>query len=334
MDLDRLEECLAEQPKFRLKQAYQAIFVDLIDDWTKNTTLPPALRQKLNQECPLELKVELFGSGTSESLKILMELADGEKVESVLLKHADGRRTVCVSAQSGCPLGCKFCATGSMGFRRDLGASEILEQVLFFDRYLKDEGGRGRVTNVVFMGMGEPLLNYDNVMKAVRILNSKDAFNIGARRISISTSGIIEGIEKLEKEDLQINLAISLHAPTDELRSELMPINRRYPLTQLMRSVGKFARRKQREVMFEYLLIRGVNDREEDAISLAELMQDGLYMVNLIRYNPTGAFQPSDSAAIKRFKDILKDRGVNVTQRYSFGQDINAACGQLANKNK
>ncbi|MDD3006892.1 MAG: 23S rRNA (adenine(2503)-C(2))-methyltransferase RlmN [Candidatus Pacebacteria bacterium] len=335
MDLDKLKEVLAGEPKFRLKQAYQAIFTDLIADWRDNTTLPPKLREKLDVECPLELKATLFGSKNSESLKILLELADGGKVESVLLKHADGRRTVCVSAQVGCPLGCKFCATGMLGFKRNLSTDEIVAQVLFFSRYLKrNETEHDRVTNVVFMGMGEPLLNYDSMMEAVRILNSKDAFNIGARRISISTAGIIPGVEKLMREDLQINLAISLHAATDELRSELMPINNKYPLEDLMKVVARFARAKNREVMFEYLLIKGINDRREDALALVDLMRIELFMVNLIRYNPTGVYGPSNSAEIARFKNILSENGINVTQRYSFGQDINAACGQLANKNQ
>lgn len=190
------------------------------------------------------------------------------------------------------------------------------------------------MTNVVFMGMGEPFLNYDSVMEAVRILNAKDALGIGARRISISTSGIIPGIERLMKEDLQVNLAISLHSADDGKRSELMPVNRRYPLAAVMEAAARFARAKKREVMLEYLLIQSVNDGEEDALVLVRLMRGGLFVVNLIRYNPTGIFKPSDSAAIARFKKILLQNGINATQRYSFGQDINAACGQLANKNK
>jgi 23S rRNA (adenine2503-C2)-methyltransferase len=333
MELKKLEEVLKGQLGFRLKQCYQAVFTDLIDDWKKNTTLPSALRERLNEECPLELKAVVFGSKKSESLKILLELGDGEKIESVLLKHGDGRRTVCVSAQVGCPLGCKFCATGTMGFKRNLSADEIIAQVLFFARHLKGED-EGRVTNVVFMGMGEPFLNYDNVLEAVHILNDENAFNIGARRISISTAGITPGIERLQKENLQVNLAISLHSAIDEKRSELMPINKRYPLNEVMEAAMRFARAKKREVMFEYLLIKEVNDSEADALALAKLMHSGLFVVNLIRYNPTGIFKPSDSAAIARFKKILSDKGINVTQRYSFGQDINAACGQLANKNK
>jgi 23S rRNA (adenine2503-C2)-methyltransferase len=335
MHLENLTRALAKEPKFRTKQAWQAIFVDLIADWQENTTLPPALRAQLNAECPLALQAELFGSKNSESLKILLELRDGEKVESVLLKHADGRRTVCVSSQVGCPLGCKFCATGSLGFKRDLSSEEIVSQVLFFARYLKkNENEHQWVTNVVFMGMGEPMLNYENVLRAVRILNAPEGLNIGARRISISTSGIYEGIERLAEETIQVNLAVSLHAPDDELRAQLMPIDRRYPLSGLMKAVAAYARKVNREVMFEYMLIKDVNDGIEQARELAQLMQSRLYVVNLIRYNPTGSFQPSGAAAIARFRRILEESGVNVTQRYAFGQDIDAACGQLAGRSK
>ncbi len=333
MEIKEIKKTLEGQPRFRFRQCYQAIFKDLIGDWKKNTTLPPALRERLDAVCPLGLKAEVFGSDKSESIKILLELKDEEKIESVLLKHGDGRRTVCVSSQVGCSLGCKFCATGTMGLRRNLGADEIIAQVLFFARYLKKEED-SRVTNVVFMGMGEPFLNYDNVMEAVRMFNDRDAFNIGARRISISTSGITPGIERLMKEDLQINLAVSLHGAIDEKRSKLMPVNKRYPLAEVMEAATRFASVKKREVMFEYLLIKGVNDGEEDALALVRLMRGGQFVVNLIRYNPTGIFKPSDSSAIARFKKILIDNGINVTQRYSFGQDINAACGQLANKNR
>ena len=333
MNLKNLDSVLSGEPKYRLRQARQAIYADLISDWQENTTLPLGLREKLDRECPLGLKATLYGSKKSESLKILLELEDGEKVESVLLKHADGRRTVCVSSQVGCPLGCRFCATGGLGFKRNLESGEIIAQVLFFERYLhREETAHDRVTNVVFMGMGEPFLNYDNVMAAIRTLNDKEAFNIGARKISISTCGIIEGIEKLTREELQVNLAISLHAPSDGLRSELMPVNKRYPLAELMKTVARYVSMKSRDVMFEYLMIKGINDREEDALALAGLMKNSLYVVNLIRYNPTGVFQPSGAAEITRFKQILTEHGVNVTQRYSFGQDIDAACGQLANR--
>ena len=332
MNLESIKIALAGQPKFRFAQAYKAIYQDLINNWDENTTLPLALRENLNQECPLEIQAELFGSDKSETQKALLTLADASKVETVLMRHEDGRCTVCVSSQVGCPLGCAFCATGKLGFKRNLTVDEIISQVLFFARLLKKENTR--VSNVVFMGMGEPFLNYDNVLNSVKILNDKDAFNIGARHISISTSGVIEGINKFMKEDLQINLAISLHAPNDKLRAQLMPIDRKYPLPRLMGAIEKYVKLKSRQIMFEYLLIDGINDGDEQARELASLMKNPLYTVNLIRYNPTGSFQPSSAARIKKFKNILLREGIKVTQRYSFGQDIAAACGQLAARNK
>jgi len=332
MNLENIKIALEGQPKFRFAQVYKAIYQDLISDWNENTTLPLSLREKLNELCPLQIEAEVFGSDKSETQKALLTLDDGIKIETVLMRHEDGRCTVCVSSQVGCPLGCAFCATGKLGFKRNLTTDEIVLQVLFFARLLKKENTR--VSNVVFMGMGEPFLNYDNVMSAVKILNDKATFNIGARHISISTSGVIEGINKFMKEDMQINLAISLHAPNDKLRGQLMPIDRKYPLSKLMEASEKYVKLKSRQVMFEYLLIDGVNDQDEQARELAALMKNPLYTVNLIRYNPTGSFQPSSATTIKRFKNLLLREGIKVTQRYSFGQDISAACGQLAAKHK
>jgi 23S rRNA (adenine2503-C2)-methyltransferase len=330
MNLEKLKEVLKNEPKFRHKQAWKAIFEDLITDWDDNTTLPKKLRENLNNECTLEIDAEVFGSKKSDSVKALITLEDNNKIETVLLKHDGGRNTVCVSSQVGCSLACKFCATGKQGFKRNLTVSEIILQVLFFARYTKTH-----ISNVVFMGMGEPFLNYDNVMKAIDILNDKDSFNIGARHISVSTSGIVDGIRKFTKEEKQINLAISLHAPTDKLRSEIMPVNRKYSLEKLMDAVEYYVDKKSRQVMFEYLMIDGVNDSEKHARELAKLLDHKLYMINLIRYNPTGgAFKPSSPNAIRKFKNILLREGRKVTQRQSFGQDINAACGQLAGKKK
>lgn len=328
MNLKKLEKIIANQPKYRIKQIYQAIFNNLINDWTKISNLPLALREELSKDCDLKIEGEVFIAKDEESQKALITLNDGLKVETVLLKHSDGRNTVCVSSQVGCPLGCQFCATGQMGFKRDLTYLEIIEQILFFARSLKEKNEK--VTNIVFMGMGEPFLNYDVVITAIKILNDPDYFNIGARRISISTCGIIEGIEKLTKEKLQVNLAISFHAPNDKLRSELMPINKQYPLKKLLAAVKKYAEISSRKVMFEYLMIDGVNDSPSHAKELAGLLKNKLFMVNLIPYNPTGKFKPSTGATIKAFKEVLMKHGVNVTQRYSFGQDINASCGQLA----
>lgn len=327
MDISLIWEKLKEEPKYRIKQVNDLIFHELIADWSKATTLSLELRKRLEAECPLDIKAKLFESDDGNTAKALIELSDGEKIESVLMNHTDSRSTVCVSSQVGCPLGCAFCATGKMGFKRNLTSSEIVEQVLFFSRYL---GEGKKVTNIVFMGMGEPFLNYDNVFEAIRILNNPDCFNIGARKISISTSGIIEGIERLGNEDLQVNLSISLHAPNDKLRSEMMPINKKYPLSKVLKAVDEYIKKTDRKVMFEYLMIRDVNDSMECAKELAQLMRKPLRMVNLIVYNPTGDFKASDSRMIKSFKEYLEKERIYTTQRYEFGRGIKAACGQLA----
>ncbi|MDX9893098.1 MAG: 23S rRNA (adenine(2503)-C(2))-methyltransferase RlmN [Patescibacteria group bacterium] len=332
MNLGKLDSILANQPKYRIKQVFQGVFGSLIDDWSAISNLPLDLRQDLAKQCSLDVNATLNLTESQDSQKVLITLSDGSKIESVLLRHADSRNTVCVSSQVGCPMGCRFCATGKMGFKRNLSKFEIIEQVLFFARELKAENQR--VTNVVFMGMGEPLLNYDEVFGAIEILNSPDAFNIGARKISISTCGIIDGIKKITRQDLQINLAISLHAADDELRSSLMPVNKQYSLTELLAVVKAYLKKHSRKVMFEYLLIDGVNDRKIDAQRLAKIMKNKLFVVNLIPYNPTGEFQPSSHLAISNFKKVLISSGVNVTQRYTFGQDIGASCGQLATAGK
>lgn len=294
--------------------------------------MPLGLREKLKENCPLEITAELFPSAKGGTIKARLVLRDRLKIESVLLRHKDDRNTVCVSSQVGCPLGCQFCITGTLGFKRNLESLEIVEQVLFFARLLKKPFGtaQGKVTNVVFMGMGEPFLNYDNVIGAIKILNDKDGFNLGARHFSISTVGIIEGIEKLAKENLQINLAVSLHAPEDRLREKIMPINKKYPLAKILAAVRNYIKETNRRVMFEYIMIKDMNDSDEQAKELAELLKNiPLSFVNLISYNPTGIFRPSEPVTIKKFKEILEKNGISVTQRYRFGDDIRAACGQL-----
>jgi 23S rRNA (adenine2503-C2)-methyltransferase len=329
MNLTQLNEILRGEPTYRLKQVKKAVFQDLIDDWDKTTTLSLNLRNTLNKACPLSISGELFVSKDQRTIKTLITLDDGLKIESVLMHYKD-RNTVCVSSQVGCPLGCLFCATGKMGFKRNLEDFEIVEQVLFFARYLKKL--KARVTNVVFMGMGEPFLNYENVMRAIKILNDKDGFNLGARKFSISTAGITEGIEKLAEENLEVNLAISFHTPDDKLRSQLMPIGKKYNIEKILETVDDYIKKTNRKVMFEYLMIKDVNDSEDSAGKLAKLMKRCLYLVNLISYNPTADFEASPKERIKKFKSILEKAGVYVTERYRFGREIKAACGQLAGK--
>lgn len=336
MNLDNLEYVLKNEPKYRLKQALDFVFVKFIDNWDQATSFSKELREKLNKECPLEIKADVLVSKSKDSVKTRITLKDNLRIESILMRHKDYRNTVCVSNQVGCPMNCAFCATGKMGFIRNLSVNEILEQVLFFSHYLKNGGTsdipptRG-VTNVTFMGMGEPFLNWENVLQSIKILNNKDFFNISIRNISISTCGLVEGIEKLTDSGLQINLAISLHAPNNELRSKLMPINQRYSLDDVLKSVNSYILKTNRKVMFEYLLIKDINDTNECAKQLAKLMNHKLYFLNLITLNPVNGskFQPSSKKRIEEFKKILKKEKINFVERYKFGQDIQGACGQF-----
>ncbi|MDX9855728.1 MAG: 23S rRNA (adenine(2503)-C(2))-methyltransferase RlmN [Parcubacteria group bacterium] len=335
MDLKRLKKILKDEPGFRFKQMRRAVFRNFISDWDDATNISKELKEELKEKCSLEIDGEIFASKDGRTYKALINLSDGEKIEAVLIRNKDGRNSLCVSSQVGCAGACAFCATGKMGFRRNLKSDEMIDQFLFFARYLKNSFGKEeKITNVIFMGMGEPFLNYGEVMKAVHILNDENFIGLGARNISISTAGIIPGIEKLAEEKEQVNLAISLHAPDDELRSELMPVNRRYGIEKLLKAADKYIARKNRKVMFEYLLIDGVNDSQNNAIELSKIMKKPLYMVNLIPYNPTGNFRPSSREKVMKFRKILERAGVDATIRKSYGADIHAACGQLAGKNK
>lgn len=330
MDLAKIQSLLKTEQSYRLAQIKKLIFKDLICNWQEATTLPINLRTVLEENTPLQILAETFTTKDGQTTKALLTLNDGLKVESVLMRY-ENRNTVCVSSMVGCPLACVFCATGKMGFKRNLDASEMVDQVLFFARILRKENRK--VTNVVFMGMGEPFLNYDNVILAIRLLNDKDNFGLGARHFSISTVGIPSGIEKLARESLEVNLALSLHATTDDLRSSLMPINGKFPLETILQEVENYIRKTHRKVMLEYVLIRNINDKEEDAKNLARLAKGNLFHVNLIRYNPTGIFEPSTDERARKFKEILVKKGVSVTERFRFGEKISAACGQLAGKN-
>ncbi|MDD5146769.1 MAG: 23S rRNA (adenine(2503)-C(2))-methyltransferase RlmN [Candidatus Pacebacteria bacterium] len=347
MDLEKLEEILKDEPKFRLQQAKQAIFKNLIGNWQEAISLPQALREKLNQECPLEIKAEVLSAQDRQSQKAVVTLADGFLIETVLMRHKDGRATVCVSSQVGCPVGCLFCLTGKLGFKRNLTSMEIVEQVLLWARMLNKDGDR--VSNIVFMGMGEPLLNYENVMEAVKILNSKSGLNIGIRHISISTVGITEGIKKLAAETIRPNLALSLHATNDQLRNKMIPLAENYSLADLTRALDYYIKKTKQRVMFEYLMLKDYNDSEGQAGELARFVAQfqrpsgfpkgrNFYFVNLIAYNPTAeqqsyGFSASLPERIQKFKAILKEAGIEVVQRYKFGRDIKGACGQLAGKN-
>ena len=322
MNLKNLNKIIEKQPAFRKKQIEKLIYQDLIEDWETTTNLPLKLREALKNKTSLKINAKTFTGKNTE--KALITLSDNCQIETVLMKH-ETRVTVCVSSQVGCALSCKFCATGKLGFKRNLETEEILEQVLFFKR-------REKIANIVFMGMGEPFLNYNHVLNAIKILNSKNAFNISKRRISISTVGILENIEKLGNEEKQINLAISLHAPNNKLRTKLMPISKKYPLENVLKTANKYVKKTNRKIMFEYILLNNINDSLEHAKELSKIMNHPLYIVNLIKYNDTKEFKASSKEKTKEFKDYLKKRSINVTERYRFGKDISAGCGELCLK--
>jgi len=322
--------------KFRSKQIIHAIYKECKTDFDDIHILPKQDRIKLKENIKtisLEPTIELT-SKNKNTEKILFQTKDNYNIETVLMRYKDGRNTVCVSVQVGCKLGCKFCATGKLGFFRDLTDEEITDQVLYINCKLKKENKR--VTNIVFMGMGEPFLNYKNTLSAIRTLNNKETFNIGARSITVSTSGIVEGIKKFTEENMQVNLAVSLHAPTQEIREKIMPISKKYSLEELMKSIEEYIKKTNRRVSYEYIMLKDINDSEENARELASLVKNQLCHINLIPYNDTATknMSKSNKNKIHRFKEILEQIGITTTIRVSLGQDIQAACGQLANKSK
>jgi 23S rRNA (adenine2503-C2)-methyltransferase len=340
MNLDKLQTTLEElgQPAYRLKQISLAVYRDLKEGFDAIDTVPQALRKDLTRLLAFnELTLKAEQESRDGSGKALLFTHDNLAIESVLIKHEDGSRTVCVSTEAGCQIDCSFCATGHLGFKRILTQFEIAEQAIWFARKLRAEGEK--VTNVVFMGMGEPFLNYDNVKGAILLLNDKSGFNLGQRRISVSTSGIVPGIERFGAEDWQVNLAISLHAPSNALRSKLMPINKTYPLEKLMPALDRYVARTNRRLMIEYLLLGGINDSPGQAQALVVLIHayrdvSRLCVVNLITYNATGdsgdAFKVPSPAALRAFEEVLTHQEIAWTRRVSFGSDIGGACGQLA----
>jgi len=317
-------------PAYRRTQIYRAATKELVFDHHQISVLPKALRDTLARTVKLS-SVALVHEVTShdgQTTKFLFELAGGNQVEAVLMRHRGGRTTICISSQAGCALRCDFCATGQGGFMRNMTALEIFDQAAFAARRARDE--HTVVTNLVFMGMGEPFLNYDAVMDAVALLNDPHGFGLGARRMTISTAGVVPGIERFTAEGIQVNLAISLHAADDELRTKLMPIDKKYPIAALMKAARAYVATTKRKIFYEYLMLSGVNDRLDDARRLADLLGGPLHHVNLIPYNATAAsYERSQPLRIERFATLLRERGVPVTVRHTMGADIAAACGQL-----
>ncbi|MFN2449977.1 MAG: 23S rRNA (adenine(2503)-C(2))-methyltransferase RlmN [Candidatus Baltobacteraceae bacterium] len=317
---------------YRLRQIYHAAVKELAPDIQDVSTLPKDLRASLKDagfSFDSVAPVVEQRSGDKQTSKGLFRLADGAEVEAVLMEHYGDRNTVCISSQAGCAFACAFCSTGQAGFTRQLEPTEIFDQARFFARELASRGKR--ITNIVFMGMGEPFHNYDAVMDAVALLNDGQGFHLGQRHITISTVGLVDKIDAFTAEDVQVNLAISLHAPSDEVRSSMMPVNRRFNMDALLAACDRYIEKTHRKVFFEYVMLRGVNDREEHAQELARRMKGHLYHVNLIPYNttPDDPFAGSESEAIWKFAGILDQAGVPTTVRANMGRDIAAACGQL-----
>lgn len=328
MDRAELTSLLEGQPRYRVDQVWEGLYAQHREP-EEITSLPAALRTRLGAELPPALApvTESVTDG-GDTVKFLWELDGGARVETVLMHYRD-RSTVCVSTQAGCAMACSFCATGQAGFERHLGVGEIVEQVVRAQRVASGGDRPRRVSNIVFMGMGEPLANFDNTWGAVRRLH--DDLGIGARHLTVSTVGLVPGIRRLAEADLPVNLAVSLHAADDQLRDELVPINRRYPLAELSRACADYFAATRRRISFEWAMIDGVNDRPEDAEGLARLARPLRAHVNLIPLNPTPGYavRGSSRATVRSFRDQLEQLGVNATVRDTRGTEIDAACGQL-----
>ena len=329
--LDELKNVLFDmgEPKYRAKQIFKWLYEKAPEGFSLMTNLPKALTEKLTQHFLAKsfLSVEQHQSSDG-TIKLLFQLNDKKYIESVIIKSGK-RSTICLSTQVGCRYACAFCASGLDGFQRDLTPAEMLDQITYAAFFLNQN-----LTNYVFMGMGEPLDNYDNLIKTIRIMNHEEGLAIGARRITVSTSGIIPAIKKLKDLDMQINLSISIHATNDRLRNKLMPINKAYCLNELIVAVNDYTKVSNRKTTVEYVLLKGVNDTLSDANALVGIARKLWAKINIIPYSPVQglSFTPPVAKGIEKFVNRLTESGADVTVRASKGNDIQAACGQLAGK--
>ncbi len=331
-NLDELQEELINmgEKKFRAEQIFKWLYVEKVKTFDEMTNLSLELREKLKENynmCNYNIiKKQESSDGTK---KYLFDVLDGNAIETVLMQYHHGK-TVCVSSQIGCKMGCKFCASTGIKFVRSLTAGEIVEQILAVEQDIND-----KISNIVFMGIGEPLDNYDNVIKAIKILNNQKGLNIGTRHISVSTSGIVPRIYDLANENIQCTLSISLHATTDEKRSSMMPINNKYNIEELMKACKDYIKITNKRISFEYALAKDNNDNLDDAKKLVKLLKGMLCHVNLIPINKieNGKFSKSTNENILKFRDFLNENGIVATIRRELGSDIDAACGQLRRKN-
>jgi 23S rRNA (adenine2503-C2)-methyltransferase len=320
VDRDLLKVTLAGEPSYRAKQVWEWVARGA-RSYEEMTNLPGALRERLEAEVPLStLSVVAEAKSDDGTVKTLFHTADGRPIEAVLMRYRNGRRSVCLSSQSGCPLTCTFCATGQMKFGRNLTVGEILDQALHFRR-------SEDIDHVVFMGMGEPTMNIDNVLAACALLPD---LGVTPRRTAISTVGWVPGIDRIAECEMPISLALSLHAPNDGLRSQIMPVNERYPIAEVLAACERYRAARRRKVFVEYVMLDGVNDHPEHARELAVRLDPRGYKVNLIPYNPTGSYDGSSPERIEAFRAILAEHRITATVRLTRGRDIDAACGQLA----
>ena len=329
MTIEELSRFLAEmgEPKFRAKQVFCWLHQKGVLSFDEMSNLPVSLREKLRENCYITSFsiVRKLSSQLDGTVKYLFELPDGEYVETVLMRYEHGN-SLCISSQVGCRMGCEFCASTKAGFIRHLTPSEILEQVYAVSR---DTGEK--ISNIVLMGIGEPLDNFDNVMRFLELISHPEGLNLSHRHISLSTCGVVDRIYELADKNLQLTLSISLHATDDETRSSIMPINRRWNIEELLKACRHYTDRTHRRISYEYSLIKGVNDSKEKALRLAKLLKGTLCHVNLIpvNYVEEAGFEKSSKEAVYAFQKTLNDKGINATVRRTLGADINAACGQL-----
>ncbi|MBG0786565.1 MAG: 23S rRNA (adenine(2503)-C(2))-methyltransferase RlmN [Anaerolineaceae bacterium] len=332
---DALRNWFAEQkqPAYRAKQVWTAIYKNFINHPDEISTLSKALRELISEAFDFIAldPVRTIESADRQTVKTLFKLRDGQYIEAVLMYY-DERRTLCISSQSGCGMGCTFCATGQMGFRRNLSSGEIIAQVLYYARHLAQTGDQ--VTNIVMMGMGEPFHNFDNVMEALNRLNDPEAFGLGARRITLSTVGLITKIIAFADLNTQYNLAISLHSVDNDLRASMMPVSKKYTVSELLKACRYYVDKTSRRITFEYALIDGVNDSTEEAEALARAIRGMICHVNLIPLNPTRGFQKlgTRSDKVSAFAQVLENHNIPVTVRMRRGIEISAGCGQLASE--
>ena len=331
LSFEELESAIVEigEPRFRAKQIFDWIHSKTVDDFDGMLNISKKTREVLKNKfeftkAAIELKL---GSKLDETKKYVIMFEDGNVVESVFLKYKFGN-TACISSQVGCKMGCLFCASTKNGYQRNLTSAEMLKQI-----YLIQKDTKEKISNVVIMGSGEPLDNYDNVLKFLKLINDEKGQNISMRKITLSTCGVVPQVYKLADEDIPITLAISLHAPTQEKREEILPIAKKYKLHELLKACDYYVEITGRRLTFEYIMIKGFNDSHEDAQLLSELLKNKLANVNLIpcNYVKEANIKPSNNLEIENFKNILADNGINVTVRRELGSDINAACGQLRN---